>query len=245
MKITIALLAGLGPFLTVLQAEEPSPIFSVTLRWTTSGGEAVETKVPGLDLLDRSSVSLPITRDKFEPGDPTWHAQLEFRIKDGSLGVEIYDHSQLQSTKESGMRPVMIYSGTHHLVWGKELIVIEMPRGKLSVVPEVKGPLPEVTRNQEGPIPPDLAGKIQFSYKITAPGNLSLEVYNPTEYSIDHALIRVTAPAAEGREALDRVYRMNHVSWSSFSDGGARISIPTLAEYPEGTPIQVKLEKVF
>lgn len=235
--------------ISIVQAEEELPKFSLIVRWTPPGGEVVETKVPEVALLVSDFVQVPVARGAADPGDPMWNLGLRFELfePDGEwVSVEITDHSLLQANKDTSLRPVEIASASFAVKWNEEVVVFDSGHGKLSFVPGLEGALPEKRNEGSKRLPEDLAEKIEFSHTLTERGNLSFEVYNPTEFRVHQALVRIRIPAAEGRTAFDRVYQIN-VDWPPFADAdaGTGMHVPKLTEYPEGTAVQVTLEKAF
>lgn len=236
----VALIAAATSF---LHAEEAAPKFSLAVRWTPAGGEVVETKVPAV-ALDQRIVRVPVERGPDEVGDPTWHAEFDFRVTDGYVEVEVEDHARLKHSKDHGLLPVEVFSARFQLVWNEEVVLLESPRGKLSFVAGLVGRMPETAGKKGSKLPADLASKIEFSHKVVNRAHINYEVYNPTEYLVQNARFRVKIPASEGFAAFDRAYQVG-VSWSPLSDRSGTLAVPKLIEYPEGTPVEVTLEKAY
>jgi hypothetical protein len=232
--------------ISIGEAEEELTKFSLIVRWTPPGGEVVETKVPDVALLINDFVQVPVARGAAQPGDPMWNLVIRFELDNQWVSAELTDHSLLQANKDTSLRPVEIASASFALKWNEEIVIFDSGHGKLSFVPGLEGALPEKRKEGSKRLPEDLAEKIEFSHTLTERGNLSFEVYNPTEFSVDQALVRIRVPAAEGRAAFDRVYQIN-VDWRPFADAdaGTGMHVPKLAEYPEGTQVEVTLEKAF
>jgi len=240
MKLLLAFAVVSLSVLSSAIAEEEKPKFSLIVRWTPPGGEAVETKVPDLALFTHSRVQVPVSR---EGGvDPVWTLEFDFDLSDQTVMASLNDHAHLRAAKDGGAYPVEIAEAAFDVVWNQETFVFESAIGKLSFVPELEGELPTVRRGNR--VPDDLAEKIEFSHKVADRTNLLFQVYNPTEYEFNQAVIRVVIPASEGHAALDRLYQIG-VSWPPLRDGDGSFNLPKLTEYPEGTVVQVTLEKAF
>jgi len=232
-------------FLPTTNGEETASKFSLTVRWTPVGGGTVETKVPDVALLVNDRLQVPVARGAEDQGDPTWNLNLNFYLEGRNVVAELSDHARFRVAQDGQSHPDTIARATFALVWNEEVVIFDSGHGKLSFVAGLEGPAPEFNRDEKKSLPDDLAEKLEFAYKSKTPGNFVFDVYNPTEYGLQGALIRVTAPASEGHAEFDRVYKIG-LRCPPFGDGRDNgINIPKLAEYPEGTPVKITLEKVF
>ncbi len=235
-------------FLPTTNGEETASKFSLIVRWTPTGGETVETKVPDVALLANGRLQVPVARGAEVQGDPTWNLDLNFYLEGQNVHAILSDHTHFRVAQDGKSYPNEIAKATFALAWNQEVVIFDSGHGKLGFVAGLEGPAPEFKRYEKKSLPDDLAEQLEFTYKSntrSTPGSFVFDVYNPTEYEIQKALIRVTAPASEGHAEFDRVYKIGF-KCPAFSDGWDNgIHIPKLAEYPEGTPVKITLEKVF
>lgn len=228
----------------VSHAEEAEPKFSLLVKWTPPVGDAIETRVPAVALLDEEQVRVPVARGAADAGDPVWHLELDVDLSDRIVRARVTDHSRLTDGREGSRFPAEVAQASFKLGWNHETVIFDSGHGKLSFLLGLEGPEPAIDRTDESRQFNDLAGKLDFSCTMTKPGIFQFEVYNPTEVSVASAWLRFTAPATEGKPAFDRVYKVG-VNWPAFNDSRESTHfVPKLAEYPDGTPVKVTLERV-